>query len=274
MRERIRLVLILILIMLIAGLTVKRSIGMADSGKEAGLSGESTLQGTTVGSNNTVDNKTGDGTEMSDELRDCQDSVVTIQCECGSGNAVFLCEKEDSYVLCTAAHVLQGLAGLNAEETQIEISETSAVVKGIWISNTYDVAFVEIAKNGKDKAGTSDGSEFDILKGNNETGLSDVGYMNLKEDDMLLVWSYYGGECVSTKIKVNSPWIYVEDFGYHMIWGAATDAKGGMSGSGVFDSDGHLAGILCGGNDTEVAVLPVNIILGELKNSSIDISFD
>ena len=98
--------------------------------------------------------------------------------------------------------------------------------------------------------------------------------MNLKEGDRLCICSYLQGEMTDTFVTVNSPWIMVEDFGYHMIWAAATQTKGGMSGSGAFDREGHLAGILCGGNEDEVAILPMNIILGELKNSSIDISFE
>jgi len=252
MQKRIRLVLILVLIMLIAGMTIKRSFDMAGDGKKDTIA------------NKNIDETIESDIEMPDELQNCQDSVVAIQCECGSGNGVLLCEKEDSYVFCTAAHVLQGLSGLKTDEMQIGVAESEATVKGFWISHTYDVAFIEVAKEGLP----------DVSEGKKETGLSDAGYRNLKEEDMLLVWSFYGGEYVSTEVKVKSPWIYVEDFGYHMIWGEAQNAKGGMSGSGVFDCDGHLAGILCGGNDAEVAVLPVNIILGELKNSSIDISQD
>ena len=234
MQKKVRLILCLLFIVLVAGVTVWRSCSRYDA-EETGAEGKA-----------------------------CQNSIVTICCEHGAGNAVLMCEKEGSYVLCTAGHVLQGLAGLQAEEIQMQVADNSVKANSFWSSDTYDVAFVEIEKN----------KYSEVLEGKQETGLSDAGYRNLKEDDLLWAWSYYGGELVSTEIKVNSPWILVEDFGYHMIWGTAKDTKGGMSGSGVFDCEGHLAGILCGGNESEVAVLPINIILGELKNSGIDISED
>lgn len=198
------------------------------------------------------------------QLTDGRDSVVSIHCECGGGNAVFLSKKEDTLVFGTAAHVVQGLAGQAESDLQIEIAGVQTQVEKLWISNTYDVAFVEITMEGLETA----------LKDKQPTGLSQEGYTNLKEEDTLWVWSYLGGELSGLETQVKSPWILIEDFGYHMIWARAAEAKGGMSGSGVFDLDGHLAGILCGGNETEIVVLPANIIFGELKNSSIDISFE
>lgn len=192
------------------------------------------------------------------------DNVVTVRCETGSGNGVLLCQTEKGYVIATAGHVVDGLQGKAEEELQMEIAGLKVCASKLWVSDIYDVAFIEILMTETEE----------VLKEKHFAGLSEEGFTNLKEGDRLYVRSYLKGELTTLEITVNSPWILVEDFGYHMIWASAKDAKGGMSGSGVFDLKGHLAGILCGGNDTEVAVLPVNIILGELKNSSIDISFD
>lgn len=55
-------------------------------------------------------------------------------------------------------------------------------------------------------------------------------------------------------------WIYVEDFGSHMML-LSGEAHGGMSGGGIFAEDGCFLGILCGGNEKgELAALPYSVI--------------
>lgn len=59
--------------------------------------------------------------------------------------------------------------------------------------------------------------------------------------------------------------IFMEEFQTDMLWGYC-NAKGGMSGSGVFDKQGNLIGIVCGGNEwNEIAVLPLDKILEEWR---------
>lgn len=59
------------------------------------------------------------------------------------------------------------------------------------------------------------------------------------------------------------PWIYIEDFGSHMIL-AKMEVEQGMSGSGLFDCEGHFLGILCGeSEDGEIAVVPRVMIQAE-----------
>lgn len=60
------------------------------------------------------------------------------------------------------------------------------------------------------------------------------------------------------------PWIYMEDYGQHMIWVRAA-GKAGMSGGGLFDRQGHYLGILSGVNeDDEWAVVPLGLVQAEL----------
>lgn len=283
MSKKIRLILLILSILIVGSVTVCHSFYIShreEKGKNI-RSEESTEK--TIGNitedttedtvEDTVENTLEDLTEealkvaQKEEMKElpkevtvCQNMVVSIHCECGKGNAVLLCEKEDSYLFCTAAHVVSGLENSLIEELQIEIGGQQVCINNLWTSDTYDVAFFEVAKELKESV--------------KETGFSEDGYTNLKEKDTLFVWSHYHGELTNLQIKVNNPWIFIEDFGYHMIWASAVNAKGGMSGSGVFDCQGHLAGILCGGNETEVVVLPMNLIMGELKNSGIDISLD
>ncbi|MGN0425102.1 MAG: serine protease [Acetatifactor sp.] len=58
---------------------------------------------------------------------------------------------------------------------------------------------------------------------------------------------------------IEEPWIFVEDYGQHMIL-AKVNGKPGMSGGGLFDKDGNLLGIISGGNDDgELAVIPMSL---------------
>lgn len=58
---------------------------------------------------------------------------------------------------------------------------------------------------------------------------------------------------------IEDPWIFVEDYGQHMIL-AKVNGKPGMSGGGLFDKEGNLLGIISGGNDDgELAVIPMSL---------------
>lgn len=284
MNKKVKLILSVVLILIIGSVTVWHSFYISDRNGN-GLRPEDRIETSSSMANegksnsgqnggladNQIENTTeGLAEELPEAVLVCKNNVVYICCECGGGNAVLLCENEDCYLLCTAAHVVSSLDKKANENLQIEIGGQRVCVNKLWISDTYDVAFLEIPKS----IDANSRAKEDLWEGKLTTGLSQDGYLNLKEGDLLWAWSYFDEEVLNLEIQVKSSWIYIEDFGYHMIWGTAEDSKGGMSGSGVFDREGHLAGILCGGNETEVVVLPANIIFGELKNSSIDIFFE
>ncbi|MCI8542779.1 MAG: trypsin-like peptidase domain-containing protein [Lachnospiraceae bacterium] len=57
------------------------------------------------------------------------------------------------------------------------------------------------------------------------------------------------------------PWIYMDDYGQYMLW-AEGKVQPGMSGGGLLDAEGRLAGILSGGSeDGELAAVPLSLIL-------------
>jgi S1-C subfamily serine protease len=59
----------------------------------------------------------------------------------------------------------------------------------------------------------------------------------------------------------------MEDYGQYMIW-ADVQIHAGMSGGGLFDSEGYLVGILSGGSDDgQTAAVPYSLILSEFHNS-------
>ena len=82
--------------------------------------------------------------------------------------------------------------------------------------------------------------------------------MSLKGYDASGTWREISG--IQTQ-----DWIYVEDFGCHMMIGKA-DAVPGMSGGGVFDQTGTFLGIICGmDQEGNVAILPASVIASEYE---------
>lgn len=79
-------------------------------------------------------------------------------------------------------------------------------------------------------------------------------------DGIIVMASGKGVAADAYEGKVVNPWIYVEDFGQDMLLLKA-DAEPGMSGGGIFDSRGHLLGILCGGDESgQLAAVPVSVV--------------
>lgn len=75
-----------------------------------------------------------------------------------------------------------------------------------------------------------------------------------------------GGKSVCTG-EILDNWIYMEDYAQYMIW-AEVEIHPGMSGGGLFDSEGYFLGILSGGSeDGQLAAVPLSLILSEFHNS-------
>ena len=185
--------------------------------------------------------------------------VVQVSFGAGLGNAVILDVDEETMILCTAAHV----AG---EEPEAGLVEGQPVkVLESYVSGNADVAFLKVTLSGWE------GRETPADWGNRKTCSMDVEAFNeLQEGDLFTILGTVGEEQICLQGKVLSCWIYMEDFGCHMLWGEADQVWGGMSGSGVFDQKGRWIGILCGGDGAgQVAVLPIGVIMAEQKNSNL-----
>lgn len=168
----------------------------------------------------------------------------------GNGNGVIWEIYGKETVLVTAAHVLE-----NRTEN-LMINENSVKITDWYISQAFDLAFVKFEQTEKGELQAAERNK--------------TAFESLQAGDELTVWGIRGGQPVSLTGKVLSPWIYMEDFGCHMLWGELKGAYGGLSGSGVFNAEGILTGILCGGGgEDEIAVLPFNIIETEWKNSGL-----
>lgn len=171
-----------------------------------------------------------------------------------SGSCIVLSAQENRLLLATASHV-----AFNAGS--VLINGTGAEVKEYWKSDTYDLVYIWVETK-----------ETLLLE---EAELSEDAFLELQEGDQISVQGVVAGEAVLRQGKVRSCFVYMEDFGYHMLWGDVEGVQGGMSGGGVFDSKGRLVGMLCGGDgDREIAVLPVSIMSGELINSELADTID
>ena len=178
-----------------------------------------------------------------------QKQVVSLVIGSGSGNAVVLEKEEENYVLCTAAHVV-------GQEPKVAVVDGMQVtVEEYYISPNVDLAFLKVPIEETEQP-------YQV------TGMDTASFNELSEGDGITIYGFWGGQEKRCKGSVLSCWIYMEDFGYHMLWAKASDVKNGMSGCGVFDQQGGFIGILCGGDGKEeVAVLPVSMIEAEWKNS-------
>lgn len=193
--------------------------------------------------------------EMSSEerLERLLSVTVELQMPGGRGSGVVWSIEDGAVTVLTAAHA----AGSLREGDSITVNGSQkTVAAGSYISEAFDLAFVRVEwKNIPDtyREAKWDTEAFDSLKE------GDAVYMAGDR-----------GEAVLLEGKIRNHWIYMEDFGYHMLWGDMSGVEAGASGSGVFDENGLLAGILCGGTENgEIAVLPLSVILTEWKHIDI-----
>lgn len=173
----------------------------------------------------------------------------------GSGVIIHIDEKE--MLVATAGHVLQGV-----EEVQVLfVDDTAADSSSITLSGTADVGFVRLDTNtiptdtlNKLRYAATDKESYDALTSGN---------------GIIVMGSVDGAAANAYEGVLLEPWIYSEDFSQYMMLGR-TYAFPGMSGGGVFDINGHLIGILCGGDEENtIAILPLHILLAECEQGTV-----
>ncbi len=178
--------------------------------------------------------------------------LVQVQQQEAKGCGIIWDINEQEAVLVTAAHVVAD-AKEKARITFYNGRWADADV--IYTADNADVAFLSIPT---EELGGLEWVDYTYVK------LDEEKEADLRTGDELLIF-WDNAQCL--RAEVLNPMLYMEDFGEHMIWAEAT-AVHGMSGSGVFDSQGNLMGILCGGNEqNEIAVLPVSTIRTEYDKS-------
>lgn len=191
------------------------------------------------------------GEQLNEELP--EQAAVRVSCDAGSGNGVIVWAKGREFVLATAAHVT-GREPENVAVDGIPVCDPES-----YVSTEYDLAFVKFC--------LPDSESAPLLQ---EANIDAAGYDALEDGDEIRVFGFLGQEGRWYAGKVLSRWIYMEDFGYHMLWGEMGQMQGGLSGSGVYDGDGRLVGILCGGGgEDEIAVLTMNIIAAQWQRAAL-----
>ena len=169
--------------------------------------------------------------------------VVQIDCEHHKGSGVVYAAPGGDVVVITAAHVLDDAENATvvwkteADENDVK-PDTISKVTGL------DLAFLNI-----------EGAVF-----RQESVQESVE----KDENQVILRGYDGaGELHETAGSVSHSWIYVEDFGCHMMIVKAETVPG-MSGGGAFYANGEFVGIICGTDEKgNAAILPASVIFAE-----------
>lgn len=187
-------------------------------------------------------------------------SVVRVKAGDTTGSAVLRGVSIDGErtILLTAGHVLENLS---TEELPTVIFEdgTERLCDGYVSSDSIDVAVLYISDAKLAKKLQQDGC----------FTLEDMGrFDNLRDGDNCIAIG--GGNSEERAVctgEILDNWIYMEDYAQYMIW-AEVKIHSGMSGGGLFDSEGYFLGILSGGSeDGQLAAVPLSLILSEFHNS-------
>lgn len=192
-------------------------------------------------------------TSVSGEITDPAENlcfcVTSLRADDREGSCVILQKEEENYILATASHVV------SKKPETVELAGQEVLLTGYYKSGDYDLAFLAVQ--------TKDES-VNLLPALLDTG----AYENVQGGEEIMLCGMAAGEKISQKGELLDKWIYIEDFGYHMLWGKAENIRGGMSGGGVFDRQGRLLGLLLGsGGEDEIVALPLAIMAGEWKRS-------
>lgn len=207
---------------------------------------------------------TGDGADNPAGLlqETCANAMVKVQAGSLSGSGVIVASDRKYLWIATAGHVLDRTDaavkitfadGLETETVKLQRAENQDLA----ILRVSRIALVEKDGDREDDHGLEyrrailDQDAFDAMK-DGDLAIA-MGSRNGAGEDA------YAG-------VISQDYVYLEDFGAHMIV-AQVQVTPGMSGGGLFDSKGRLLGILCGvSEDGEVAVCPVlNVMAMELK---------
>lgn len=178
--------------------------------------------------------------------------VVRIETNCLIGSGIIWKMEENTMTIITAAHVLSG-----AGQMQIKFADGISIDSDAegweWVcSDTVDVAFIKVSMSEIPK---------ETLASCRYACVDKEVYGSMSSDDRILVMGSSDDVAANAyEGSLKEAWIYLEDYGQHMMLGR-TYAEPGMSGGGVFDSRGYFLGILSGADENgNLAIVPLNLI--------------
>lgn len=185
--------------------------------------------------------------------RECGGMMVQLEAGQFLGSGVIYSADENTLVIATASHVLAD-AGDSVKITFVDGWAAESDDFLLW--ERMDLAMVRLSLEQIPEERLEEYRLVNIDRG---------AYDKLQEGDGCIVMGSRSGVAEEAyEGTVLEPWIYVEDYGHHMIWVKAY-GKPGMSGGGLFDRQGHFLGILSGiSEDEEWAVVPLIFLLENL----------
>jgi len=243
------------LFLCIIGIGLLGACDYAGPTKQTEAGAETNIAETNIDEINSAETNTAETDVLSASVENVsENAVASFVTEDGVGSCIVLYQEDEKILVATASHV--------ARKTEnVLINGTEAVVTNYWRSPTFDLVYIWV--------------ETENTLSLESAAPSVKAFNELQEESVISVLGMVANEKVYQQGTVKNCWIYMEDFGYHMLWGEVKGVKGGMSGGGVFDSKGRLIGMLCGGDgDSEIAVLPVSIMKAEWKNSDLELAID
>lgn len=236
--------------------------GQTVAGQEAAEKREQERSGTSapeqLSGMELLDSDDPENTNLADLLqRTGAGMMVRIEADGLLGSGVIYQEREGQLLVLTAAHLLE-----NAEGDAL-----LTFVDG-WQTTSGDYECFEMADLAVVRL------EADCIPAEHRvnylcTNVDKDAFDAVRAGDGCIVMGCRSGVAAEAyEGSILEPWIFMEDYGQYMIW-ARAEGVPGMSGGGLFDSQGHFLGILSGTDgEGELAVVPLSLILPEISNGS------
>lgn len=208
-------------------------------------------------------------------------AMVQISTDKVTGSGCIWSMNEEKTVIVTAGHVLEG-----AEEVQLTFIDGTDVNSAEEDVKSAAGGIKSVVENAKSAAGENAWqwkvAEYcdlgwiilstELISPDTRAACCYVAtdkeiFDAMKAEDIILVMGSLRGTAESAyEGKLIDPWIYMEDYAQYMMLGV--DWQGidqpGMSGSGVFNSQGYLIGVLSGADEKgNLAIVPLSLILSE-----------
>lgn len=183
---------------------------------------------------------------------DIKDLTVVVSCGEHYGCGTIYDSDDSSFIIVTAMHVLEDYYGGVSDEIVVTFDDQeecgASILKD---SSDLDIVFLSVDK------GTVSDDRYSIFDFTSDKNISSESSNNVKSDNTLLPGqTIYFVDANTGDIyagSIASPSVYAEDFSMEMIY-CYCAVTPGMSGTGMFDEDGHYLGILLGGSNEAEAV--------------------
>lgn len=186
------------------------------------------------------------------------------------GSGVIFSMDQEQVVIVTAAHVLEGVEAQKGGEViagtqNLKIKLVDGTVLEQEGDSRWQVTLSQESDLGLVVLPTNAISE-ETLAACRYVYVDKVAFDTLQPGDIILVMGSreeVAGNAYEGSLMQS--WIYMEDYGQHMMLGR-TYAQPGMSGGGVFDKYGRFIGILSGADASgNLAIVPLSLVLTELQ---------